>query len=186
MMKVVGDGTNALSQLQHGAFMDVVFPLGNGFTISDEKEVLLVGGGYGVAPLYHIAEELKKKNIDPVFLFGARTADDFILLEKFEKMAELLITTEDGSLGYIGRVTDHPVWKEKLNKLEKIYTCGPEPMMEAVAKIAEENKVLCEVSLDQVMGCGIGVCLSCVKRTVRGNEATCLHGPVFNTKDIQW
>ena len=183
MMKVVGDGTKALSNMKVGDKMDVLFPLGNGFTISDEDNALLVGGGYGIAPLYHIAQELISKDKKPHFLFGARTEHDFILLDKFKDLAELSITTEDGSLGYKGRVTDHPIWKERFGK---IYTCGPEPMMEAVAHIAEEKDINCEASLDQTMGCGIGVCLTCVKKTTKGNEATCLHGPVFNTKDIVW
>jgi dihydroorotate dehydrogenase electron transfer subunit len=186
MMKVVGDGTEALSNLEIGEKMDVLFPLGNGFSITDEEAALLVGGGYGIAPLYHIAQELLAKGKKPYFMFGARTEEDFILLDKFRSLAELFITTEDGSLGHKGRVTDHPVWKERLSEIGKIYTCGPEPMMEAVARIAEDNDIPCEASLDQTMGCGIGVCLTCVKKTIRGNEATCLHGPVFNTKDIVW
>ncbi|MFC2114449.1 dihydroorotate dehydrogenase electron transfer subunit, partial [Bacteroidota bacterium] len=186
MMKVVGDGTNALSKLNVGDSMDVVFPLGNGFAISDEEEVLLVGGGYGIAPLYHVAQELMKKGKKPNFLFGAKTETDFILLDKFRDVAPLYLSTEDGSIGYKGLVIHHPVLKEKKNTFKKIYTCGPERMMEAVAHFAENSEIQCEASLDQVMGCGIGVCLSCVKKTVRGNEATCLHGPVFNTKDITW
>lgn len=186
MMKVVGDGTEALSNLKIGDKMNVLFPLGNGFTISDEVEALLVGGGYGIAPLYHVAQELITKGKKTYFLFGARTGEDFIMLNKFKSLAELFITTEDGNLGHKGRVTDHPIWKERKGEFQKIYTCGPEPMMEAVAKIAEENNILCEASLDQTMGCGIGVCLACVKKTVRGNEASCTIGPVFNTKDVIW
>ena len=186
MMKMIGDGTNALSKLNIGDVLDVIFPLGNGFTISGENVALLVGGGYGIAPLYHIAKELIALQKKPLFLFGAQSENDFVLLDKFKDLTEIYITTEDGSLGYKGRVTDHPVWEEKLNEIGKIYTCGPEPMMQAVGNIAEENNILCEASLDQIMACGIGVCLACVKKTVRGNEATCSHGPVFNTKDIIW
>ncbi|MBL6964821.1 MAG: dihydroorotate dehydrogenase electron transfer subunit [Bacteroidetes bacterium] len=186
MMKVVGDGTKALSKLEIGDKMDVVYPLGNGFSISDEEESLLVGGGYGVAPLYHVAQELIAKGKKPCFLFGARTQNNFILLDRFKNIAELFITTEDGSAGHKGLVTDHPIWKERIASIKKIYSCGPESMMEAVAHIAEKNNILCEASLDQVMCCGVGVCLSCIKNTIRGNEATCLHGPVFNTNDIVW
>lgn len=185
LIKVVGPGTDALNQLQIGENMDVMFPLGNGYNISSENKALLVGGGYGISPLYHVATELIKIGVEPVFLFGARTQTDFILLDKFEKLAQLEITTEDGSLGHQGLVTQHPILKNA-RKFKKIYTCGPEPMMEAIGKYAESNNIICEASLDHMMGCGFGVCLCCVTKTVNGNEVVCTKGPVFNTKDIVW
>jgi len=186
LMKIVGNGTKMLSKVSTEDKIDVLYPLGNGFTLAENKKVLLTGGGYGIAPLYHLAKELISKQCEVYFLLGAKTITDLILLEKFENLADLSITTEDGSSGFKGRVTQHPYLQDKITDFDCIYCCGPEPMMKAVSLLAIEKNVNCEVSLDQMMGCGIGVCLSCVAKTVRGHETSCIHGPVFNSKDIVW
>lgn len=186
LMKMVGEGTRSLGSLREGDHMDILYPLGNGFSLIENANVLLVGGGYGIAPLYHLAEELIQKNTQVTFLFGAKTNTDLILKEKFEKHGKLMITTEDGSEGFKGMVTSHPVLSHPENRIDFIYTCGPEAMMYAVADIALKHNIDCELSLDHVMGCGIGVCLSCVAKTVRGHETSCIHGPVYNSKDLVW
>jgi len=186
LMKIVGPGTKALSKLSVDDKMDVLYPLGNGFTLQRGKRVLLAGGGYGIAPLYHLASELIGYQCKIDFLLGAKKIDDLVLLDKFKAKANLEITTEDGSSGFKGLITEHPFLQEKIRNYDAIYCCGPEPMMRAAALIANKNEIWCEVSLDQMMGCGIGVCLSCVAKTTRGHETSCIHGPVFNSKDIIW
>jgi len=186
LMKIVGEGTKTLSSLNTGEFMSTLFPLGNGFSVPENKKVLLAGGGYGNAPLYHLGYELIANGNKVQFLLGAKKMDDLVLLEKFRKLSDMAITTEDGSMGFKGLITQHPLFTDSLNLFDYVFTCGPEAMMKAITTIANHNKIECEVSLDQIMGCGIGVCLSCVAKTVRGHEATCLHGPVYNSKDILW
>lgn len=186
LIKVVGDGTKALSEMQAGVKLNLIYPLGNGFSLDVEGEVLLVGGGYGIAPLYHLAKELLVRKAKPVFLLGGRTKDHLVLLDKFAELAELHISTEDGSLGHKGLLTQNPVVTEMIKKVKRVYSCGPELMMKAISQIAEQNNIDCEVSLDHLMGCGIGVCLCCVAPTVNGNEVVCTTGPVFNSKILKW
>ncbi len=185
IMKVVGAGTRYLAGFNTGEKLDVLFPLGNGFPLKENGKALLVGGGYGQAPLYHLALELLNKGVEVNFLFGARSQLDLIQPEKFEKLAPYFVTTEDGSKGEKGIVTRHSIWNHRFD-FDVVYSCGPEPMMKAVSEQAHSRDVECFVSLDQVMGCGTGVCLGCIKSTKQGNLSTCLHGPVFNAKDIIW
>jgi dihydroorotate dehydrogenase electron transfer subunit len=184
LIKVVGEGTRFLSGMKKGDKLNVLYPLGNGFTIKTENNALLIGGGYGIAPLYHLGDELIKAGGKVSFLLGARTKTDLVMLERYKQLSELFVTTEDGSLGFQGKVLDHP--ELETNHFSSIFTCGPEPMMKAVASFAKSRQTNCEVSLDQIMGCGIGVCLSCVAKTVRGHETSCIHGPIFNTKELVW
>lgn len=184
LIKIVGDGTRFLSSMKVGDLLNVLYPLGKGYTVKADENALLIGGGYGIAPLYHLGDEIIKAGGKISFLLGARSAKDLVMLDRYESMSDLWITTEDGSLGFKGRVLEHPELEEKL--FSAVYTCGPEPMMKAVAAFAKEKQISCEVSLDQIMGCGIGVCLSCVAPTVRGHETSCIHGPVFNTKELVW
>ncbi|MGM0667230.1 MAG: dihydroorotate dehydrogenase electron transfer subunit, partial [Bacteroidota bacterium] len=104
--------------------------------------------------------------------------------ERFAALGEVLITTDDGSYGYRGLVTEHPELSE--GNYDRIYTCGPEPMMKAVAAIARSRDRFCEVSLENTMACGYGVCLCCVVNTSRGNVCTCTEGPVFNINELKW
>ena len=119
-------------------------------------------------------------------LFGSKTASDFILKKEFAGFGNLNITTEDDTEGIKGMVTDHPLLNDKNPSFEMIYACGPEPMMKAVAKFAKNKNIECEVSLDNLMACGIGACLCCVTETIRGNELVCTKGPVFNIKELKW
>lgn len=186
LIKIVGCGTDTLSRMEKGMNLNLIYPLGNGFTMPDEKEVLFVGGGYGIAPFLHFGKELNKMGIKPVILLGANNKYDFVRLEEFSKLGELFLTTIDGSVGEKGLVTYHSVLKERAGSFKKIYCCGPEPMMKAIAAYAKSTNTECEVSLDNLMACGIGACLCCVTDTVRGNEVVCTTGPVFNIKDLKW
>ena len=186
LVQRVGEGTNKMSDIEIGDTLNIIYPLGNGFTIPENNEgnVILVGGGIGIAPLYYLGKMLKEKGIEPQFLLGGRSKSDLIMLEDFEKVGKVYITTNDGSLGEPGFVTQHSIWKEK--QFDMIYTCGPKPMMMAVTKIARENNIDCEVSLENLMACGLGACLCCVENTIEGNVCVCKEGPVMNINKLLW
>lgn len=188
LVQRVGEGTNKMSDIEIGDTLNIIYPLGNGFTIPvvtrQPTSVLMVGGGIGIAPLYYLGKMLKEKGIEPQFLLGGRSKSDLIMLEDFEKVGKVYITTNDGTLGEQGFVTQHSIWKEK--KFDMIYTCGPKPMMMAVTKIARENKIECEVSLENLMACGLGACLCCVENTIEGNVCVCKEGPVMNINKLLW
>ena len=186
LVQRVGEGTNKMSDIEIGDTLNMIYPLGNGFTIPENNEgnVILVGGGIGIAPLYYLGKMLKGKGIEPQFLLGGRSKSDLIMLEEFESVGKVYITTNDGSLGEAGFVTQHSIWKEK--QFDMIYTCGPKPMMMAVTKIARENNIDCEVSLENLMACGLGACLCCVENTIEGNVCVCKEGPVMNINKLLW
>ena len=186
LVQRVGEGTNKMSDTEVGDTLNIIYPLGNGFTIPENNEgnVILVGGGIGIAPLYYLGKMLKEKGIEPQFLLGGRSKSDLIMLEEFESVGKVYITTNDGSLGEAGFVTQHSIWKEK--QFDMIYTCGPKPMMMAVTKIARENNIDCEVSLENLMACGLGACLCCVENTIEGNVCVCKEGPVMNINKLLW
>lgn len=186
LVHVVGDGTRALAQLQEGAIVNVVLPLGNGFTLpaSPSERYLLVGGGVGVAPLLYMGCELLARGVRPVFLLGARSASDLLELDLFRQMGDVYVTTEDGSLGERGFVTQHSLWQQ--DGFTRICTCGPKPMMQAVARLAREKGIPCEASLENLMACGLGACLCCVEDTTDGHVCVCKEGPVFNVEKLKW
>ncbi|PVX52632.1 dihydroorotate oxidase B electron transfer subunit [Balneicella halophila] len=184
LIKAVGKGTKSLQSKKVGDTLDVLFPLGNGYSLQENNKVLLVGGGFGIAPLYYLAKQLKDKVEDIHLLVGARSAKHILLTEKFDGLATVHITTEDESLGEKGYVTNHSILEDDF---DKIYTCGPHPMTKALALYALNREISCEVSLENMMACGYGVCLCCVAETkTHENVTTCLQGPVFNAKELQW
>lgn len=186
LIQKAGEGTSRLAQITPGSKINVMFPLGNGFTLPESAYLkpLLIGGGVGIAPLLFLGSSLAEKGIRPHFLLGARSASDLLQLQEFSRLGTVYTTTEDGSHGKKGYVTQHSV----LNELhfDRIYTCGPKPMMMAVANYAATNHIECEVSLENMMACGIGACLCCVENTTEGNICVCKEGPVFNTKRLLW
>ena len=185
LVATVGEGTKQLAKLKFGDVLNCVLPLGNGFTPAKQGEkVLLVGGGVGVAPLLYMGAEMKRQGIEPTFLLGARTANDLLMLPIFNKYGRAYVTTEDGSMGEKGFVTNHSILAEE--RFDRISTCGPTPMMKAVARYARQNNVDCEVSLENLMACGLGACLCCVEKTTEGNLCVCKDGPVFNIKKLLW
>lgn len=183
LVKIAGAGTARLSGLKQGDVLNIVLPLGNWFTIPDTGRCLLIGGGVGIAPLLHLSRELKSKGIITDVLIGTRTATDVVLQGEFSKYANVYYTTEDGSFGEKGYPTQHSILKEKF---DHIFCCGPEPMMKAVAAYAYENGIDCEVSLENMMACGIGACLCCVNDTKDGHKCVCTEGPVFNINELKW
>ena len=185
LVATVGDGTRKLAQLQSGDLLNCVLPLGNGFTPAKPGEkVLLVGGGVGVAPLLYMGAAMAKARIEPTFLLGARTQKDLLMLAAFEQYGRVFVTTEDGSAGEKGFVTNHSLWQAE--QFDRISTCGPTPMMKAVARLAKAQDIDCEVSLENLMACGVGACLCCVENTTEGHVCVCKEGPVFNTRKLLW
>ena len=182
-VKIVGQGPANLSTLKAGDKVNVLLPLGNHFSIPESGRCLLIGGGCGVAPMLHLSKVMKSRGLSPVVLIGTRSAKDILRREEYERYATVYYTTEDGSEGEKGFVTDHSILKEKF---EYIFCCGPEPMMKAVARYAGKQKINCEVSLENTMACGIGACLCCVTDTKEGHKCVCTEGPVFNINDLKW
>ncbi len=185
LVQVAGSGTRSMSCLRKGDTLNLVYPLGNSFTLPGHGEkVLLAGGGCGIAPLLFLGKTIRSAGFFPDVLLGFRNKERIIEYDEYRKIGQVFITTEDGSEGEKGMVNGHSVLKER--KYDRIYCCGPESMMKALALYSRQNDVNCEVSLENLMACGIGACLCCVTETVRGNVCTCIEGPVFNTKDLKW
>ena len=184
LIQEVGEGTRQLARLQPGDLLNVIYPLGHPFSVVPGSRFLLVAGGVGIAPMLLLGRKLREEGKTPVFLFGFRSSRQWFDLTRFEALGEVHITTEDGSLGEQGLVTGHPVIKTE--HFDGYYTCGPEPMMKAVAALADGRDTFCEVSLENTMACGFGACLTCAQPTVHGMKMVCTDGPVFNTKELLW
>lgn len=187
-IKRVGKGTEHLCNANAGDTWNLLLPLGNGFVFDADEALpskpLLIGGGVGMAPMLYLGKWLKQNGAQPCFLLGGARKEDIPLIENFEKLGKTYITTADGSIGVKGFVTDHDFIKG--DDYDSIYCCGPTPMMKAVAAIAKEKGVKCEVSLENKMACGLGACLCCVEDTTSGNRCVCTDGPVFDIKELKW
>lgn len=175
-----GEGTQKMAELKAGQTLNLVYPLGNSFTMIQNQKALLVGGGCGIAPLLFLAKKLVEADNEVSILMGGKTESHIMEADAYQKYGQLLVTTEDGSLGKKGFVIHHPIWWDQTPDFDRIYTCGPDPMMKAIAKLAHKYQIPCEVSLEQTMACGIGACLCCVVDTIDGNKCTCTDGPVFD------
>jgi dihydroorotate dehydrogenase electron transfer subunit len=185
LIQAIGEGTGRICEAVTGDRMNLLFPLGSSFTIPGEKgNYLLVGGGVGTAPLLFLGKMLHDKGVSCDFLLGGRSEKDILQRRDFEKYGTLYCTTEDGSFGEKGFVTRHSLLENK--RYDFIFTCGPKPMMVAVAKYAHRNGIACEVSLENLMACGFGACLCCIEKTIRGNVCACTEGPVFNLNELTW
>ena len=187
LVKVLGKGSKTLSEAKAGDTISLVYPLGKGFTKPQRTDrILLIGGGSGVAPILFLSKwsGLPKGNIH--ILIGARSNTDHIDTRNYSGLGEISLTTEDGSCGFRGLVTEHPLFTDEINTFNKIYTCGPLPMMKAIAKAAARENIFCEVSLENLMACGFGVCLCCIEPTTKGNLCVCTDGPVFNINILKW
>lgn len=181
-----GKVTDIMTQLKAGDTLSIITPLGNTMPLEDMdgKTVTLIGGGVGVAPLMYYGKWLLENTTANVrFVLGARTATDAALTEQFDALASVCWMTDDGSLGTKGLVTDS-VYLQEASDLWVV--CGPMPMMKAVARMARQKETECYVSLENTMACGIGACLCCVEKTVKGNKCVCTSGPVFNINDLTW
>lgn len=190
LYKVCGKGTEILSRYKRGEKLDILGPLGHGFNIDQRnKDIILLGGGMGIAPLFYLARRLEKENNLKVIL-GAESKYELSYLNAafFGLDLEIHLATMDGSQGI--RETAVDLWNELMKKgiiTEKpdyLYSCGPTAMLKKVQKICKNNEIKTEASLEERMGCGVGVCLSCIIRTVNGNMRACKEGPVFPLDEV--
>lgn len=188
--EVLGKGTQILATRKPGEFLDVLGPLGNGFNYSRPAKStpaknILIAGGMGVAPLVFLAEKLKLGK--PLVLIGARTKQQILCLQEFKALGcTVELATDDGSLGFKGRVTDLLSLILGQTKALGLFSCGPHLMLKAVAQVAQENKIPAQLSLEEHMACGVGACLGCVVTTKTGYKSVCKDGPVFSSEELIW
>lgn len=187
LIQVKGAGTEHLSDLKTGDLLNLIYPLGKPFTLPRLNNVLLVGGGCGVAPLLFLAKVLHQKlNMTPDILLGFRNKEEVAETETYQLYGRVFLSTDDGSAGEKGLVTDHSLFRREKLPYSQIYCCGPDAMMKAVGLIAGMHRISCEVSLENTMACGFGVCLCCITPTDLGSERVCVEGPVFNIDKLKW
>ena len=218
--EILGKGTQALSEKKPGEFLDVIGPLGNGFVYrcpvkSPGAKNILIAGGMGVAPLVFLAEklmELKTRNPKPetIVFIGAKTKKQILCTQEFKALDCIVkLATDDGSVGFKGRVTDllrvfleqapletrqkRPLAVASSNlflmgpaKRVRLFSCGPHPMLKAIAEIAGEYKINAQLSLEEHMACGLGACLGCAVMTKAGYKTVCKDGPVFSSEELVW
>jgi dihydroorotate dehydrogenase electron transfer subunit len=185
LIQCVGKGTSTLSLLKSGDTLNLIYPLGNSFALPVKGEhVLLAGGGCGIAPLLYLGRFLKSNGFKPDILLGFRNSARIIEFEEYQELGDVFITTEDGSVGEKGYITAHSILSER--KYDRICCCGPDVMMKSFATYSRKRNIICEVSLENLMACGIGACLCCVVDTVKGHLCTCIDGPIFNINDLKW
>jgi dihydroorotate dehydrogenase electron transfer subunit len=185
LFQVVGQGTNRLAQLKPGAMIDLLGPLGNGFCLSSESHnILLVGGGIGIAPMPFLARTLKNRGNSVTMLLGATTAERLCSHQLIPPSIECITTTDDGTKGEKGYITD--LLPEYIDKVDRILACGPSPMYRVMAKIPGLRDKSVQISLEMRMGCGFGLCYGCTIRTKSGLKQVCKDGPVFELDDILW
>lgn len=197
----VGKGTEILADKEPGEYLDVIGPLGNGFEIDETTPIRLKGrkqlnngtkviiaGGIGAAPLLFLAEKLAYRKI--LVLLGAKTKSEIVCEDEFRKLGcKIEVSTDDGSKGFKGKVTD--LLKKILplaisNKQLAIYACGPTPMLREISAISKHYNIPAQISLEEHMACGIGACLGCVVNTKEGFKRVCREGPVFKSSEIIW
>ncbi|MFP4660922.1 MAG: dihydroorotate dehydrogenase electron transfer subunit [Halanaerobiales bacterium] len=200
LYRLVGRGTELLSKYKAGESLDILGPLGSGFDVSlEKKKILIIGGGMGIAPLYYLTKKLladtgKSGNHLTILLGGNSKEDLGYFAERFEGIktgidasleTDIRYTTIDGSLGEMGNVIE--LW-EKLFRFDYdyLYTCGPVPMLVHVQELAGRYNIDGQVSLEERMGCGIGLCLSCVCKTDKGNQRICKEGPIFPLQSVNF
>ena len=193
LYKTVGLGRAARNAAKPGDAIRVMGPLGHGFPLKCDGEALLVGGGYGVAPLHFLAKRFVAAAglPRPKLFIGGRTKNDLLALDRFRKLGlEIRTATNDGSDGVKGLVTD-PLDDELAQlrhqgKSFELFACGPDPMLKAVATRATGTGAKGWISMDRHMVCGVGACYACIQKTVRGNSRCCIEGPVFAAEDLVW
>jgi len=196
LVKAVGAGTRALSELPAGRFVDCLGPLGSSFRLpSCDRQAVMVAGGVGIAPFVGLCQVLAARGQTGQVLLGGRRAHDLYLREDFERLGmKVYCTTEDGSFGAPGLVTDalDRLLAESAGSPLELYSCGPSGMLARVAALAREQRLPHQVSIERRMGCGMGCCLGCVVFTEKDDEPrgqyrrSCTEGPVFDAEEICW
>lgn len=193
IFQVRGTGTELLSKKKEGDKIDIIGPLGNGtFKFEEYKNIAVIGGGIGIFPLYELAKQAKNASKEVYTYLGFRNKDLVTLENEFDEVSTMLtITTDDGSYKNSGFAINYLENDLEKNNIDCIYACGPLPMLKAVKKLAEERKIPCQISLEEKMSCGMGVCLGCAVRTATSTEENpqylhvCKAGPVFDSKLVQ-
>lgn len=183
-IKIVGKGTASLASSQPGNSLNIIYPLGKGFTLPSHNQVLVVGGGCGIAPLLLLCHQLADVGHQPDIVLGGRTALDLAICDSFAAYGKVHLITEDGSVGEQGLATQHSLLLALPFSYKTIFACGPTPMLKAVDELAARQGADCQVSLENTMACGIGACLCCVVKTTTGNRCVCTDGPVFDTREL--
>jgi len=189
VFEIRGEGTSAIADLNKGDVIDMLAPLGHGFTVNhDFKKVILIGGGIGTPPMLPLAKAYGEK---AVAISGFRNASAVILQEDFAAAgAETILCTDDGSAGIHGFVTQPLEELVRNGGVDAVFACGPTPMLKRITEICKENSVYCEISLEERMACGIGACLGCACKTKRNDEEyfahVCKDGPVFKSEEVLW
>lgn len=192
--KEVGRGTQKMTAVKKGETLNLIGPLGNGFTLPplpSSQNIILIGGGVGIVSVYPIAEASKYRKM---FVFiGGKTMDDILCIEDFKKLnSKIFVSTENGSLGFRGTVVDLFLSQREIfmdNKKYYLYSCGPMAMLKALAGIVESKNIISQASLETRMGCGFGACWGCVVKTNHFRfpyQRVCKEGPVFSFKEILW
>ncbi len=193
LIKVVGQGTCFLANMRAGESVDLLGPLGHGFRLDSRyKTIYLAAGGIGIAPVRFLASELVARGVDPggIHLFlGGRSRNDLLCREHFKLLGiSLTVTTDDGSDGDQCLITDPLEIAIRKRKPDMVYACGPHGMLACVARIAERCQAPCQVSIETMMACGMGVCLGCAVESRRQQDHylhACIHGPVFDIKELK-
>jgi len=190
LYKVVGSGTEIMTEMRVGEKISMLGPLGKGFRIGKTRHHCLVGGGIGIAPLLHLARMIRQSDhlSQITILEGAQSSQDLMILDKLQTMGEVMVSTDDGSQGHHGFVT------ELLDRLSveetTVYTCGPIPMMKAVAAVCRAHNWDCQIAMETHMACGMGACLGCSflrageHQGVEKYVHVCKDGPVFDAEEI--
>lgn len=192
IFQVKGKGTTILSERKEGELIDIVGPLGYGtFKYSNYQNLAIIGGGIGVFPLYELAKNAKKDNKNVNIYLGFRNKDLVVLENEFKQVSnKLIITTDDGSYSEKGFAIDFLKKDIEDGKIDCIYACGPLPMLRAIRELAIEKNMPCQISLEERMACGMGVCLGCAVKTAKSTKEApeywhvCKAGPVFQAKDV--
>ena len=193
IFQVKGKGTKILSERREGEEIDIVGPLGYGpFKYSNYENIAVIGGGIGVFPLYELSKNAKKENKNVNIYLGFRNKDLVVLEKEFKEVSDkLVITTDDGSYAEKGFAIDFMKKDIEEKKVDCIFACGPLPMLKAVREYAIENNIPCQISLEEKMACGLGVCLGCAVKTTKSSKENpeywhvCKAGPVFQAKDVE-
>ena len=189
VFEIRGEGTAEIAKLNKGDLIDMLAPLGHGFTTdSNFKKVMLIGGGIGTPPMLPLAQFYGSK---AVVISGFRNYSAAILQEDFRSAgAETILCTDDGSAGIHGLVTVPFAELAEKGGIDAVYACGPLPMLKGISGICKENNIFCQISLEERMACGIGACLGCACRTLKNDEEyfahVCKDGPVFNAEEVLW
>ncbi len=178
LYKILGKGTEELSQYSPKEKLNILVGLGNGFDVQTCKKPLLLAGGIGIAPMIGLVKQFQKLGIEPTLLYGAQSANDLVLKDWLINHLKVIFTTDDGSFGFYGNVLDY-LYQNKID-YDVYYACGPQRMLQGLAQVSPNGYL----SLEARMGCGFGACMGCSIQTTQGPKRVCKEGPVFRADEV--